>query len=281
MHYKLGLIGYPVQNSLSPWIHEQFLKKADIGGNYALLEINPKKSFENELQQIKNNHYDGFNVTVPYKKQIIPFLDDLDDGAHAIGAVNTVAWQNGKWVGYNTDGKGYVTALGHAHPSIFQHKQCRILLIGAGGAARGIFYELAEAGFRRIDIANRTQSSAEDIASLGDGKAKTSILTLKEAENNLKMYDLIIQTTNIGMKPNVNDAIISLEQIDRRSIVSDIVYQPIETHFLQQASRIGASVHHGHTMLLYQAQYAFEIWTSKKVPADDLNQPLQSILEGR
>ncbi|SFD56169.1 shikimate dehydrogenase [Lentibacillus persicus] len=281
MHYKLGLVGYPVTNSLSPWIHEQFLKKAGLTGSYSLLEIEPNESFENELDRIKKNHFDGFNVTVPYKKQIIPFLDDLDDAARMIGAVNTVVQQNGKWIGYNTDSTGFVTSLRREHPSIFQDKQCHILIIGAGGAARGIFYGLAEAGFSQIDIANRTQSAAENIVSTGKQKTETSILSLKEAEAKLNAYDLIIQTTNVGMKPNINEAIISLDRIHNASIVSDIVYQPIETKFLLEASQKGAAVHYGHTMLLYQAQYAFEIWTSKKVPADALKQPLQSILEGR
>lgn len=281
MQYKLGLIGFPVEHSLSPWIHQQFLTMAELAGDYSIMEIDPKNAFEEKLQQIKDSRFDGFNVTVPYKKQIIPFLDQLDTGAQAIGAVNTVLRESGKWIGYNTDGIGYVTGLRHHYPSIFHQKQCHILVIGAGGAARGIFHGLSTNGFKRIDIANRTQSSAEMIAKLADTKTRTSILSLKEAEANLGYYDLIIQTSNVGMNPNVNDTIMSLEQIHQDSIVSDIIYQPIETQFLHQAAQKGASIHYGHTMLLYQAQYAFEIWTSRKIPAHDMEQPLQSKLEGR
>ncbi|QKY71640.1 shikimate dehydrogenase [Lentibacillus sp. CBA3610] len=281
MQYKLGLIGFPVKHSLSPWIHRHFLNKAELSGEYLTLEIDPKDSFEKALQDIMDSQFDGFNVTVPYKKQIIPFLDELDAAAQEIGAVNTVVQQNGKWIGYNTDGIGYVTSLRHHHPSIFKNNHCNILIIGAGGAARGIFKSLSITGFTRIDIANRTQSSAESIAVSGDSEMNTSILSLEEAEAKLNHYDLIIQTTNVGMKPNVNDTILSLEQIDNTSIVSDIVYQPIKTQFLHDADQSGAAIHYGHTMLLYQARYAFEIWTGKKVPADDMEQPLQSILEGR
>ncbi|MFD1362988.1 shikimate dehydrogenase [Lentibacillus salinarum] len=281
MHYKLGLIGFPVKHSLSPWIHRQFLKKAGLAGDYAIVEIAPGDSFEQKLQQIKHSQFDGFNVTVPYKKQIMPYLDQLDDNAKAIGAVNTVVQKDGKWIGYNTDGMGYITSLKQHYPSIFQNQACRILLIGAGGAARGLFFGLTTAGFTRVDIANRTLSSAETIAELGKKETNTAIMTLEEAEKQLHQYDLIIQTTNVGMKPNADDMILSLDQVGKNTIVSDIVYQPIETKFLHQAKQKGADVLYGHVMLLYQAQYAFELWTSQRVPAHDMEQDLKTVLGGR
>ncbi|TFJ94050.1 shikimate dehydrogenase [Lentibacillus salicampi] len=280
MNYRLGLIGFPIQQSLSPWIHQQFLKQAGLEGDYCLFEIAPDRPFEKEISRVKNEQLDGFNVTVPYKKRIIDCLDDLDEDARAIGAVNTAVQRNGKWIGCNTDWIGYTTGLKHHYPSIFQNTTSSILLIGAGGAARGIFYGLMKEGFTRIDIANRTQSSAEAIAALARTNTHTSVITLQEAENRLAQYDLIVQTTNIGMKPNVTDTIISLEQLHEDSIVSDIVYQPLNTEFLHQASQKGASIHYGHTMLLYQARTAFELWTSKQVPVDDMDEQLKRKLEG-
>ncbi|HLR61099.1 MAG TPA: shikimate dehydrogenase [Lentibacillus sp.] len=281
MKYELGLIGYPIKQSLSPWIHQQFLIKAGLEGNYSMQEINPDESFGEEIEKIKSSQFDGFNVTVPYKKRIINHLDQMDEDAQTIGAVNTVVHRDGEWTGHNTDWIGYITSLKRHYPSIFQNKMSSILLVGAGGAARGIYYGLLKEGFIRIDIANRTQSSAEAIAELGDTTTQTSIMALESAEKRLGTYDLIIQTTNIGMKPNVSDTIISLDQLHENSIVSDIVYQPIKTEFLHQASQQGASIHYGHTMLLYQAQYAFELWTSKKIPADDMEELLKHKLEGR
>jgi len=281
MKYELGLIGYPIKQSLSPWIHQQFLIKAGLEGNYSMQEINPDESFGEEIEEIKSSRFDGFNVTVPYKKRIINHLDQMDEDAQTIGAVNTVVHRDGEWTGHNTDWIGYITSLKRHYPSIFQNKMSSILLVGAGGAARGIYYGLLKEGFIRIDIANRTQSSAEAIAELGDTTTQTSIMALESAEKRLGTYDLIIQTTNIGMKPNVSDTIISLDQLHENSIVSDIVYQPIKTEFLHQASQQGASIHYGHTMLLYQAQYAFELWTSKKIPADDMEELLKHKLEGR
>src|SRR5699024_9361961 len=281
MKYELGLIGYPIKQSLSPWIHQQFLIKAGLEGNYSMQEINPDESFGEEIEKIKSSQFDGFNVTVPYKKRIINHLDQMDEDAQTIGAVNTVVHRDGEWTAHNTDWIGYITSLKRHYPSIFQNKMSSILLVGAGGAARGIYYGLLKEGFIRIDIANRTQSSAEAIAELGDTTTQTSIMALESAEKRLGTYDLIIQTTNIGMKPNVSDTIISLDQLHENSIVSDIVYQPIKTEFLHQASQQGASIHYGHTMLLYQAQYAFELWTSKKIPADDMEELLKHKLEGR
>ncbi|WP_368652147.1 shikimate dehydrogenase [Ornithinibacillus sp. 4-3] len=282
MTYQLGLIGYPIQHSLSPWIHGEFLDKANLQGNYKIMEIDINDSFAEKIEQIKNEGIMGFNVTVPYKQTIIPFLDELDDTAKQIGAVNTVVHQEGKWIGYNTDGIGYVRALEHAYPELFQNKsKKKVLILGAGGAARGIYHAVLTSGYMQIDIANRTKESAEKIALLNKNKAKTSILTLVEAEQRLANYDLIIQTTSVGMKPNTDQTIISLENVNPAAVVSDIVYQPIKTSFLQEAEQRGASIHFGHTMLLYQAQFAFEIWTKENVSTDQMDEELKKILEGR
>lgn len=279
--YQLGLIGYPIQHSLSPWIHERFLAKAGLKGNYRLFEINPTTPFEEEIEKLKSLNLDGFNVTVPYKQTIIPYLDEVDHEAKVIGAVNTVVNSNGKWIGYNTDGKGYIRSLEGNYPNIFSHRNKRILLIGAGGAARGIYYALTSIGLKQIDIANRTIKSALTIANLANKSTATKILSIKEAESNLSQYDLIIQTTSVGMKPHSDQTIISLEHLKKNSIVSDIVYQPIETKILSDAKNQSASIHFGHTMLLYQAQYAFEIWTNKLVKINEMEKELKQMLKGR
>lgn len=281
MDYRLKLIGYPIQHSLSPWIHNKFLERTHLKGTYTLHEISPDASFDENVLTLKKEKVDGFNVTVPYKEEIIPYLDMLDDTAKQMGAVNTVVYREGKWIGYNTDGIGYLRSLESKYPTFFQNKSKRILLIGAGGAARGIYYALDRAGFDCIDIANRTKASAEEIAKLATLSSNTKVVSLKEAEEGIGNYDLIIQTTSVGMKPNVDTSILSFSQVKENAIASDIVYQPLQTKFLKEAEKNGAAIHYGHTMLLYQAQYAFEIWTNQKVPMDDLDLQLQTILEGR
>ncbi|WP_087971741.1 shikimate dehydrogenase [Oceanobacillus rekensis] len=281
MVYHLKLIGYPIKHSLSPWIHEQFLEKANLQGTYTINEINPEDSFEEQMNRLKKEQIDGFNVTVPYKQAIIPFLDVLDETARKMGAVNTVVNKNGRWIGYNTDGIGYLRSLESMYPELFTDKKKRVLLLGAGGATRAIYYALDASGFTTIDIANRTRASAEEITEAANSSAQTEILSLEEAEKHAGNYDLIIQTTSVGMKPKQNDTIIKSDNIKTNAIVSDIVYQPIQTKFLRCSAERGAMTHQGHTMLLYQAQYAFEIWTGKKIKMDDMEVKLKDILEGR
>lgn len=279
--YQLGLIGYPIKHSLSPWIHEHFLKKTNLSGSYDIIEISLEENFSERIQQLRDQQIDGFNITVPYKQTIIPYLDELDANAKRIGAVNTVVLKDGKWIGYNTDGIGYVRSLEEAYPELFTNKSSRVLLLGAGGAARGIYDALTTSGFTYVDLANRTLSSAEEIAELKLPHTKTKTFTLQEAEARLAEYDVIIQTTSVGMKPHIDKMVISLDHLKPETIVSDIVYQPLETTFLKTAQAKGAKIHYGHTMLLYQAQYAFEIWTNQQVEVGDMDEQLKSILEGR
>lgn len=280
MFYRFQVIGNPIEHSLSPWIHRRFMEIAKINGEYTKNKIEPNE-LEVKFAQIKEQGIDGFNVTLPHKQAIIPLLDDLDDTAEKMGAVNTVAYKKGKWIGYNTDGIGYLRSLERAYPDLFIEKEKKkVLIIGAGGASRAIFYALYNNGFQSIDLANRTVQSAEQIASLQDG-ITTNILTLHQAEQNVSSYDLIIQTTSVGMVPNEKQSVIEIANIKEFAVVSDIVYQPIETKLLQDAKKAGARIHFGHTMLLFQAQAAFEIWTGIKPEIGDLDKQLKEILEGR
>lgn len=280
MFYRFQVIGNPIEHSLSPWIHRRFMEIAKINGEYTKNKIEPNE-LEVKFAQIKEQGIDGFNVTLPHKQAIIPLLDDLDDTAEKMGAVNTVAYKKGKWIGYNTDGIGYLRSLERAYPDLFIEKEKKkVLIIGAGGASRAIFYALYNNGFQSIDLANRTVQSAEQIASLQDG-ITTNILTLHQAEQNVSSYDLIIQTTSVGMVPNEKQSVIEIANIKEFAVVSDIVYQPIETKLLQDAKKAGARIHFGHTMLLFQAQASFEIWTGIKPEIGDLDKQLKEILEGR
>lgn len=279
--YKLGLIGYPIRHSLSPWIHERLLQKAQLQGEYRLFEITPEDDFEQKVSELKENKLDGFNVTVPYKEKILPYLDEMDDIAKEMQAVNTIVRENGRWIGYNTDGIGYVRSLENAYPDFFECLDRKIMILGAGGAARGIYYALTKFGFTQIDIANRTKEKAEDIAKLGKDNSKTTVYTIEEAGRVLEKYDLIIQTTSIGMKNIDLKPVVQLKQLKDDAIMSDIVYQPIKTQILQDAERLGSRILLGHTMLLYQAQYAFEIWTAKCPDVKEMEHELLAVLEGR
>ncbi|WP_053219099.1 shikimate dehydrogenase [Virgibacillus senegalensis] len=278
MGYQLGLIGYPVQHSLSPFIHHQFMENADIQGEYQLYETEPEQ-LEKRLDQLTEAGISGFNVTVPYKQAVMPFLEEVDQEALKIGAVNTVVNDNGTLKGYNTDGIGYIRSLEEACPDVLGEDK-KILILGAGGAARGIYRALAKHGIRYISIANRTKSKAEGLLDLKDLHTQTEILSNSEAEDALGNYDLVVHTTSVGMSPKQDDQVISLNNLKPHTVVSDIVYKPLNTKLLRQAERMGARSHQGHTMLLYQAQYAFEIWTGTHPSMDGLVEQLEQRLRG-
>ncbi|WP_017472641.1 shikimate dehydrogenase [Amphibacillus jilinensis] len=274
---ELGLIGYPIQHSKSPWIHQQFLKQTGLSGEYILYEIHPDQ-FADEIKQLKQLSLHGFNVTVPYKQKIIPYLDEIDDHAQTIGAVNTVVCRDGKWHGYNTDGLGLVTALKIRYPHLFDGDKSALIL-GAGGASRGIYYALIKEKLKRVSIANRTRSKAESIVNIDSERSKGDVYTYQEAERHLASFDLIIHTTSVGMYPNDGDKIIDLTHLQPDTVVSDIVYQPFWTALLREAYQKGANVHHGHEMLLYQGKLAFEYWTNQKISANEILPEFLTILQ--
>ncbi|MBM7554693.1 shikimate dehydrogenase [Thalassobacillus pellis] len=275
---KLGLIGNPIKHSLSPWIHSRLLELAGIEGQYQLYEMQPG-SFQQQIELLRNEQLDGFNVTVPFKQKIMPELDDIDGQAKKLGAVNTVKNHDGRWLGYNTDGKGFVNSLRAKYGTLL-HPDTKVLLLGAGGAAKGIFFTLLNEGVRQIDVANRTTERAEAIVNASEAAVSSHSLTLKEAEGRIAEYHLIIQTTTVGMNPRSDESIISLKNMKEGAVVSDIVYQPLETAFLKDAISNGGRIHQGHEMLLYQAVYAFKIWTGKSIDETKLLMELEAQLKG-
>ncbi|WLR46199.1 shikimate dehydrogenase [Halobacillus litoralis] len=276
--YKLGLIGHPIGHSMSPWIHEKLMEQQGIEGKYELLEIQPDE-FGEKVNLLKGKGLDGFNVTVPYKEKIIPYLDGLDESARHLGAVNTVHHTDQGWIGYNTDGRGFVHSLKNRFPDIF-HKDAKALLLGSGGAARGIFEALTRTEMSRVDIANRTIKRAEDLIQDIPSKGYAGALTLEQAKNTLMDYDLIVQTTTVGMNPDHDQMIVSLDHLTKGTVVSDIVYRPMKTKFLNEAEKRGARLHFGHEMLLQQAVYAFQIWTNTEPESSLLLTEFEQKLKG-
>ncbi|HLR64471.1 MAG TPA: shikimate dehydrogenase [Pseudogracilibacillus sp.] len=275
MNYQFKLIGYPVKHSLSPWIHEQFLKDTDLTGTYELNEI---QDLSEDILTLKEANLNGFNITVPYKEDMMNYLDEVDPIAKQIGAVNTVLVKDNKWIGYNTDGIGFVRALQDAYEDMVSLEDKKIVILGAGGAAKGIYAAFTKENPKQIVIANRTIEKAQDI--IHSNRRNDIASHLNDVISHLEEADIIVQTSSVGMTPNEGESIVQLPQLKEDVLVSDIVYQPIETHFLSQAKKQGVRIHYGHTMLLYQAQYAFEIWTGKRPNAKPLIEKLEKILKG-
>ncbi|WP_042345766.1 shikimate dehydrogenase [Bacillus massiliigorillae] len=253
-----GVIGDPISHSMSPDMHNDAFTDQELEAYYNAFHVRPDH-LEDAVKGMKAIGVKGFNITVPHKTAIIPFLDQVDELAAAIGAVNTVKYENGQFIGYNTDGLGFVAGLKEElHESLIEK---RTLIIGAGGAARGIYYSLVSEGIREIDIANRTVSRAQQIIIENPYEAKSNSLTIQAAAERLNEYDLIINTTSIGMKPNVDEMPISLQHLRNDAFVSDIIYNPLETKFLSEAKKKGASIQNGLPMFIHQGALAFRIWT--------------------
>lgn len=255
-----GLIGCPVEHSMSPAIHNDAFKERGIDGYYHAFHVEPDQLSES-VQALKVLGVKGFNVTIPHKISIIPYLDELDETAKIVGAVNTVVNENGRLVGHNTDGNGYIQSL--TEVLIKPITEQKILIIGAGGAARGIYFTLAHQGCQEIDLTNRTVSRAEELIKECPFENSSRALSFKHAEIQLESYDIIIQTTALGLHPNIDSKPLSLKNAKKSAVVSDIVYNPIKTSFLKEADELGLTIHNGVGMFVHQAALAFHLWTDQ------------------
>lgn len=207
------------------------------------------------------------------------FLDVIDDEAKQIGAVNTIVNDRGRLIGYNTDGRGYVESL--LEESGDQLGEKRVLVIGAGGAARGIVTALVRHGVAHVTITNRTIEKAVpflDIARSMNTKAEA--MERAEAEYRLNEYDILINTTSIGMSPHVDESPLSLENLLPGKIVSDLIYNPIETAFLKEAAIRGATTINGVGMFVNQAALSFEHWTGQRPNRQKMKQLVLDTLGG-
>ena len=249
-----GLIGCPVHHSLSPLMHNDAFQTLHIDAHYHAFHVEPHMLKE-AVQGLKALQCAGFNVTIPHKTAVMEYMDELDETAKQMGAVNTVVNERGKWVGYNTDGEGFVRAL--CEQMNVQLCGARILLVGAGGAARGIYFALLQHHVSAVDVCNRTAGKAEAFIK----KEKSDVYSLEEGEERLAEYDIVINTTSVGMYPHVETMPISLRNLKKDTIVSDIIYNPLMTKWLQEAKEKGARVQNGVGMFVYQGALAFEKWT--------------------
>ncbi|RAS92767.1 shikimate dehydrogenase [Priestia endophytica] len=255
-----SVIGYPIGHSLSPHMQNAVLNHHSIDGYYHAFEIAPEK-VEEGIKGLKALNIKGFNVTIPYKVKVMDFLDEIDELAREIGAVNTVVNENGRYVGYNTDGDGYLQSLLTflERPSLQDQS---VLILGAGGAARALLFTIAAKGQANcIDIANRTLSKAQELITSCPIDNEGTVLSITEAEENLGRYDIIINTTAVGMSPNVEESPLSLQHVKKGATVSDIIYNPLETKLLREAKERGALAHTGIGMFVMQGALAFEKWT--------------------
>ncbi|PAE38461.1 shikimate dehydrogenase [Bacillus sp. 7884-1] len=257
MKKLFAVLGDPIGHSMSPIMLNDILSFYEIDAHYHPFHVR-RDELETVIKGLKAIGISGFNITIPHKSTIIPFLDEIDELALSIGAVNTVVNENGKLVGYNTDGYGFIKGL-NPYMSSFSDK--KVLVIGAGGAARAIYFTMAKMKPLAIDISNRTVLKAQELLDACPFESNSKALSLEEAELYLNEYDVVIQTTMIGMYPKISEMPISLKLLKSQSLVCDIIYNPLETQFLMEARQKGATVQNGVEMFVYQGALAFEKWT--------------------
>lgn len=263
------LIGHPVSHSFSPYIHHFLADKYNLNLSYMCFDVEPGSVAE-ALKGIKALGIIGSNVTIPHKIEVMKTLDSIDKNASIIGAVNTIKNEDGKLIGYNTDGIGFVKSVldcGH------QLEDKNIMILGAGGASRAIAIELASHNVSKISIRNNTLAKAEAIAHavrtyFSDVVVETGILDVKQEE--LQNIDFLINTTPLGMSSQKELCPIDEEIIPPLGLVAcDIVYTPHDTKFLKWAVNNNLQVVHGIGMLINQALESFSIWTGIQVDAYD------------
>jgi shikimate dehydrogenase len=252
-----AVLGDPIGHSMSPVMHNDLFSFYNIDADYLPFQVK-EEDLHDAVKGLKAIGVGGFNVTVPHKSKIIPFLDGVDELAANIGAVNTVVNENGQLIGYNTDGPGFLQGLYNYLPKIAGQK---VIIIGAGGAARAIYLTLAKEKPLVLDIANRTLEKAWGLIKDCPYSVSSRACSFDEASESLADYDLVIQTTLIGMSPKIYEQPIPLNNLRKQTVICDIIYNPLETQFLTEARLKGASIQNGLDMFVYQGALAFEKWT--------------------
>lgn len=258
-----GVFGDPVRHSKSPIMLNRAFEASGLNAAYAAFHILPG-TLKDAVAGIRALGFRGVNVTIPHKVEVMSYLDEIDEGAQAIGAVNTIVNDGGKLIGYNTDGIGYVRSLKEETGIRLEGK--KVLMIGAGGAARGVGYALAREGAAHLFIANRTKAKADELAASMSAFASASSHGTDELQRLAAEADLIVNNTSLGMHPDVDGTPIPAEWIREDAVASDLVYNPLVTRFLREAKARGAIAHSGLGMFVYQGAYAFEYWTGLPAP---------------
>ena len=254
---KYLVIGNPIEHSLSPKLHNYWIKKNNIDGIYE-----KRKILENDIKeiifQLKERKINGINVTVPFKRTIISFLDELTPIAKETQSVNTIYIQENKVIGHNTDAAGFELALGKIN---YKAKNKKIFILGAGGVVTSIISVLQKMGAEKIIISNRTKKKAEEIK-----KIYPSIKIVDWGD--IVEFDMIINATSVGLKKN-DEIKLNYKEIGSNKLFYDVIYNPKQTNFLAKARQFGNQIENGKMMFIYQAHQAFTIWHKIIIEIDD------------
>ena len=265
-----GIFGYPIGHSISPAMHNAAFESAGIDALYEAWETAPE-DLGDGVAALRSRGYLGANVTVPHKQSVMEHLDEVDELAARIGAVNTIVNQSGRLIGSNTDALGFINSL--ENEAGVNVSGLKIVLIGAGGAARAAAYALADAQAGKLTIGNRTVERAESLAKeLREAGAETASFDISEPDflSACNLADLIVNSTSVGMLhgPAEGKSPIPASAIRSGCVVYDMVYNPTGTPLLTDAEKVGAQVVGGLPMLVYQGAAAWTRWTGREAPVE-------------
>ena len=265
-----AVVANPIKHSISPFIHNSAFEATNTNGVYLAWEVDEAELAET-VANIRRYQMYGINLSMPYKEQVIPYLDQLSEEACLIGAVNTVVNREGTLIGYNTDGKGFFKSL----PS-FKISKKRLVLLGAGGAAKAILAQAILDGVSQISVFVRSSSMEKTRPYLEKIQNATGfrvdLFALEDVQNlqdSITQADLLVNATNVGMDGSSQPIPTSII-LPEKLLVADVIYQPFETPFLKWTRNQGNQSINGLGMLLYQAAEAFELWTGKEMPTNQI-----------
>ena len=265
-----AVVANPIKHSISPFIHNSAFEATNTNGVYLAWEVDAAELAET-VANIRRYQMFGINLSMPYKEQVIPYLDQLSAEACLIGAVNTVVNREGTLIGYNTDGKGFFKSL----PS-FKISRKRLVLLGAGGAAKAILAQAILDGVSQISVFVRSSSMEKTRPYLEKIQNATgfrvdlfALEDVQDLQDSITQADLLVNATSVGMDGSSQPIPTSIV-LPEKLLVADVIYQPFETPFLKWAKEQGNEAINGLGMLLYQAAEAFELWTGKEMPTDQI-----------
>ena len=271
----VGLIGHPVEHSFSPPMHNAAFEALGMDYAYVAFDVDPL-NLKSAIDGAKSLNIKGFNVTIPHKIEVMKHLDEIDEVAALIGAVNTIDFKDMK--GYNTDGSGAVKAI----EEVTSIKNKNVVVAGAGGASRAISFYIAKYGADSLTILNRNVEKADNLAKdVSNSNLINEVKSdsMSEINSHVTDADILIDTTPVGMHPNVDDEpIVLADNMHDDLVVFDAVYNPNDTVLIKEAVKAGAKPVYGIKMLLYQGAESFRIWTGRDAPVDVMEDALRKTL---
>lgn len=270
-----AVIGDPIAQSLSPQLHNGLFKEIGVDAFYLPIGVK-SQDLEKLVEGFRLMNFGGFNITKPHKMDIMKYLDGLDPLAEKIGAVNTVVYRDGKMIGYNTDGFGFIKSIENKIGDMAK-EDLIILILGCGGAVKSVAMALADWGIKKVIIANRTVEKAEELANQINeswpGKAQAISMAAAALETAVNEAAVVANGTSLGMADTIDQTPLPKNLMKKDLLAYDMIYSPPITQFMKDARAVGAQTVNGLEMLLYQGLLAFELWT-EIFPDPDLGMKL-------